>query len=297
MKKIKLLLLATILMAGYSLTAQVAINTDGSNANSSAMLDVKSISKGFLPPRMREIDRDSISSPVAGLVIWCNNCGITGELQVYNGTVWVNMIGDIATGFCDPIADIDGHIYNTVVIGSQCWMAENLTTIKYNDGTGIPLVTDDSTWVSISTPAYSWYNNDSATYGPVYGALYNWYAVNTGKLCPTGWHVPTDAEWSTLTTYLGGLSVAGGKLKETGTTHWDPPNTDATNETGFTALPGGKRSFNSGVFGYLRAYGYWWTSTPYSPNAWYRQMYKDTGKVIKNYFEKREGYSVRCLKN
>ena len=133
--------------------------------------------------------------------------------------------------------DIDGNVYHTVTIGTQIWMVENLKTTRYNDGSPIPFVTDSSSWSNLTTPGYCWYNNDT-TNKNTYGALYNWFAVNTGKLAPTGWHVPTDDEWTTLTTYLGGESIAGGKLKETGTTHWRTPNAGATNEIGFTASSG-----------------------------------------------------------
>src|SRR5450759_4787246 len=115
------------------------------------------------------------------------------------------------------VKDIDGNVYKTVTIGKQVWMVENLKTTKYNDGITIPLVIDNTAWTDLITPKYSWFNNDIAN-KEVYGALYNWYTVNTNKLCPKGWHIPTDEEWTTLTTYLGGEGVAGGKLKETGTT-------------------------------------------------------------------------------
>ena len=118
------------------------------------------------------------------------------------------------------VTDDDGNVYHSVTIGTQVWMVENLKTTKYNDGTSIPLVTDATDWHNLLTPGYCWNNNDEATYKATYGALYNWYTVNTGNLCPTGWHVPGDAEWTTLTTYLGGEDVAGGKLKEVGITHW-----------------------------------------------------------------------------
>ncbi|MCB9001260.1 MAG: fibrobacter succinogenes major paralogous domain-containing protein [Bacteroidales bacterium] len=159
------------------------------------------------------------------------------------------------------VTDIDGNTYITVTIGNQVWMAENLKTTHYNDGTAIPNVTDGNEWAALTTGAYCWYSNATA-YKDTYGALYNWYAVNTGKLAPTGWHVATDAEWTTLTTYLGGESVAGGKLKETDTTHWASPNTGATNETGFTALPGGYRG-RGGAFGGIGGYGYWWSATEF----------------------------------
>jgi len=138
-------------------------------------------------------------------------------------------------------SDIDGNVYNTITIGTQIWMKENLKTTKYNDGSSIPLVTDNTAWINLSTPGYCWYNNDAATYKSAYGAMYNWYTVNTGKICPPNWHVPTDTQWETLITYLGGKIIAGGKMKETGTAHWTSPNIGATNETGFTALPGGYR--------------------------------------------------------
>jgi uncharacterized protein (TIGR02145 family) len=195
------------------------------------------------------------------------------------------------------VTDIDGNVYHTITIGKQVWMVENLKTTKYNDGTSIPLITDGTVWANSTTPGYCWYNNDAATYKTTYGALYNWYAVNTGKLCPTGWHVPTDAEWTTLTDYLGGEGVAGEKLKEAGTTHWQSPNTGATNETGFTALPGGFRSF-SGAFNYFGDIGFWWSSTEYSTNdAWHRVMYYDISDVSRLNNSKSFGFSVRCLRD
>ena len=115
------------------------------------------------------------------------------------------------------VSDADGYVYHTVTIGAQVWMVENLKTTKYNDGTAIPLVTDSTAWAILTIPGYCWYNNDAVTYKATYGALYNWYAVNTGKLAPKGWHVPADAEWTKLITFLGGEDVAGGKMKSTGT--------------------------------------------------------------------------------
>jgi len=195
------------------------------------------------------------------------------------------------------LTDKDGNVYTSVIIGTQEWMVENLKTTKYNDGTPIPLVEGITEWVNLETPAYCWYNNDPATFKNPYGALYNWYAVNTGKLCPTGWHVPTDAEWTTLTDYLGGEDVAGGKLKETGTTHWDSPNTGATNETGFTALPGGSRHTN-GMFDYVGNHGFLWSATDSrASDALYRYMYYHSSDVARDDYYKKLGYSVRCLKD
>ena len=194
------------------------------------------------------------------------------------------------------IKDIDGNVYKTVTIGTQIWMAENLKTIKYNDGTVIPLVTDGAGWAALTTPAYCWFNNDESTYKAAYGALYNWYTVNTGTLCPTGWHVPSDAEWTTLTTYLG-ESVAGGKLKEAGTTHWASPNTGATNETGYTALPGGYRC-SCAAFYSIGYFGFWWSATEnVVAYALIRGLYYSNSDVYRNYNYKKSGFSVRCLRD
>jgi uncharacterized protein (TIGR02145 family) len=199
------------------------------------------------------------------------------------------------------VTDIDGNVYNTVTIGTQKWMKENLKTTKYNDGTAIPLVTDGTAWGALSTPGFAWYNNDEANYKSTYGALYNWYAVdaaiNGGKnICLTGWHVPTEAQWTTLTAYLGGGDVAGGKLKETGTTHWLNPNRGATNESGFTALPGGVVDIQGNSFN-LGSDGYWWSTTDYDATGFpyfLNLVYRD-GKIYISNDHKRNGFSVRCL--
>jgi uncharacterized protein (TIGR02145 family) len=205
-----------------------------------------------------------------------------------------------------PITDIDGNVYNTVTIGTQVWMAENLKTTKYNDGTAIPNITVDATWLAATAGAYSDYSNTPAN-STIYGRLYNWYAVdnnattkvasNGGKnVCPTSWHVPTETEWTTLTTYLGGESIAGGKLKETGTTHWLSPNMGATNETGFSALPGGYR-YNYGTYIYIGIQGTWWSSTDYSSVAWYRYMSSAVTNVYSFSYFKPYGFSVRCVRD
>jgi len=204
-----------------------------------------------------------------------------------------------------PPVDADGYAYNTVIIGTQEWMAENLKTTKYNDGTAIPFVNTD--WSTQTVGSYYYYNNDISNRN-TYGALYNWYAVdnndatkvasNGGKnICPVGWHVPTVAEWITLIDYLGGLSLAGEKLKETGTIHWIS-NSAATNINGFTALPGGSRSWDGAFKGDIGRYGYWWSTSPADSDAAnYLVIYShlseaQTGDAIKTF-----GYSVRCVKN
>jgi uncharacterized protein (TIGR02145 family) len=195
------------------------------------------------------------------------------------------------------ISDSDGNIYYPVTIGSQVWMDENLKTTKYNDGTSIPNIINATDWNTLTTGAYCDYNN-TPSYSNIYGRLYNYYAVvDSRKLCPTGWHVPTDAEYGTLAVYLGGGSVAGGKLKEMGITHWNSPNTEATNETGFSALPGGFRHY-SGTYGGIGSYGFWWTGsedTAYS--AWVCAMFYNNGILGHSSLGKTNGYAVRCLKD
>lgn len=195
--------------------------------------------------------------------------------------------------------DVEGNTYKTVKIGTQWWMAENLKTATYNDGSPIPLVTDDDEWSNLrnnSAPGYCWYNNNNSN-KEVYGALYNWYAVSTGKLCPTGWHVPSDSDWYILTSFLNQPhGNIGGKLKETGTSHWLSPNTDATNESLFTALPGGLRMNGFVAIG---SYGNWWSSTEGNRlySAWYRFLMHDTGGIGRLENGTSMGYSVRCVKD
>ncbi len=195
------------------------------------------------------------------------------------------------------VTDIDGNTYKTIQIGNQTWMAENLKVTKYRDGTVIPNVTDNDSWKVLSSGAYCWYNNDAATNKNIYGALYNWYAVtDTRNLCPAGWRVPSETEWTTLTTFLGGENVAGGKLKETGTTHWWIPNSGATNETGFTALPGGENVY--GQFNNNGEYGYLWSVTEAGwQNAWFLNLYRAESYVAGGQFGKEDGMSVRCIKD
>ncbi|MBK7629084.1 MAG: DUF1566 domain-containing protein [Bacteroidales bacterium] len=198
-----------------------------------------------------------------------------------------------ATG--GTVTDIDGNTYNTVIIGTQTWMRENLKTTRYSDGIAISNVTDNSAWSLLTSGAYCWWVNDQATYKATYGALYNYYAIDNKNLCPIGWHVPTHSEWTTLTSYLGGESIAGSKLKETGNTHWMSYNTDATNESGFTAIPGGYR-VTDGNFMNLGAIGYWWSSTDFSgSSSWGRLILHINTMVSSNYFNKVSGFSVRCL--
>jgi uncharacterized protein (TIGR02145 family) len=198
----------------------------------------------------------------------------------------------------NTVTDLDGNVYKSILIGSQTWMAENLKTTKYNNGTSIPLVTDTTSWSNLSTPAYCWYKNHEVN-KDAFGALYNWYAVNTGKLCPVAWHVPSDSEWTILTNYLGGESVAGGKLKESDTSYWYDPNTGATNETGFSARAGGYRfSSPSAFFTQLGYLGCWWSTTEIDKNwAYNLLMYFNSKKVQRLFITEGTGMSVRCVKD
>ncbi len=214
------------------------------------------------------------------------------------GTCYGNQVSfktSMPDGPGDPVTDADGNSYSTVWINGLLWMAENLKTTKYNDGTDIPLVTDKTEWLK-TTPAYCWYNNDLANKNP-YGALYNGYAVQTRKLCPTGWHVPSLAETQGLTDYLGGEGVAGGKLKEAGTEHWYTPNTGGINLKDFTALPGGCRDYGNGNFLNLTRYGYIWCSTDYVSNvsAYHLRLIYNTAASSYGGYSLKAGISVRCV--
>lgn len=196
------------------------------------------------------------------------------------------------------MTDQDGNVYKTVTIGTQTWMAENLRTTKYNDGTKISKVTKSSDWKDLTNGAFCTYNNTTnADTIATYGRMYNWYAVITGKLAPKGWHIPTNDEWATLYNYLGGENIAGSKLKESGTTHWLYSNMVGTNSSGFTALPGGIR-YNSGKFDYIGNTGYWWSITDfYASDAWFHYITYNDNYATKNYDFKMLGISVRCLKD
>jgi uncharacterized protein (TIGR02145 family) len=186
----------------------------------------------------------------------------------------------------------------SVTICTQVWMLKNLEVTTYRNGDPIPKVTDNTAW-ALNTGAYCYYNNDSATYAVTYGKLYNWYAVNDPRgLAPAGWHVPSDAEWTTLSTCLGGEPIAGGAMKETGTTHWTSPNTGATNSSGFTGLPGGDRNAY-GTFSMVGSIVEWWSSTEAAStaDAWASGLYYLDGAVGRSNLNKRFGHSVRCLRD
>ncbi len=214
------------------------------------------------------------------------------------------------------VLDIEGNVYNAVKIGSQVWMMENLKTTHYNDGSVIQNITSNSNWSFFGSPgpAMCWYNNDISN-KQVYGALYNWFAVNTGSLSPTGWHIPTSAEFAELITFLDpnttasnttifgipyvmySSTIAGGKLKESGTVHWNSPNTGG-NESGFTGLGAGVRQSIGGAFEYFGGFGGWWSSSQIAPNQCYRAIISNSSSVVLfNAEDRQEGLSIRCIKN
>lgn len=286
--------LLTILgcLMAYSLSAQVGIGT--TSPNSSAVLELQSTSQGFLPPRMTAVQRKGIESPVQGLLVFQTDA--PAGYYYYTGTNWVSIesagAGSNSSSTC---IDYDGNAYPTISIGTQTWIAENLRVTHYRNGDDIPNVTDNSEWTALTTGAYCWYNNDPSTYGN-YGILYNWYAVHDSReLCPVGYHVATDAEYSTLTTYIGGLSIAGGKMKTD--VLWTSPNIGATNISRFSGLPDGYRS-NLGDFYSLGDQGGWWTYTAFDiSNAWGYSLFCYDQYVHRGYDLKGIGYSVRCLRD
>jgi len=192
----------------------------------------------------------------------------------------------------------------SVKIGAQGWMNKNLNVTHYRNGDAIPHVQSAAKWATLTTGAWCWYNNDSAN-GSIYGRLYNWYAVNDPRgLAPVGWHIASDVEWTTLVTFLGGTSLGGGGMKSTGTTKdgtglWRSPNTGATNSSSFTALPGGFRLDNGSFHGITSA-GFWWTSTQgpdVSYSAWLRSLRYDSAGIVVKRDGKRDGMSVRCVRD
>jgi uncharacterized protein (TIGR02145 family) len=234
----------------------------------------------------------SFSSLVTGL-----NRTATYYLRAYATNIMGTAYGEERTFSAGKflVKDGEGNFYHFTTIGSQVWMVENLRTSRFQDNSPITLAEDPGAWSSQANPAYCWYNNDSEN--KTYGALYNWYAVNSGKLCPTGWHVPTDADWTTLSDNLGGELLAGAKLKETGTLHWKAPNALATNTSGFTALPGGFRT-NAGEFANAGSYGNWWSNTAVNTTVSnYRYLYYGNGAITKSFVNQKYGLSVRCVKN
>jgi uncharacterized protein (TIGR02145 family) len=198
---------------------------------------------------------------------------------------------------CEGVEDTDGNCYETIQIGEQLWMAENLKVTHYNDGDEIPYPSNED-WSSYDEGHYGVYDNDPSN-ADIYGNLYNWAVVDDDRgVCPDGWHVPTDEEYTVLTDYLGGVSVAGGKMKEAGYEHWASPNEGATNESGFAGLPAGYRSTNSGNYYSMGGDGNFWSSSESSSSdAWYRTLGFNGSNVHRGNYNLRIGFSIRCLKD
>jgi uncharacterized protein (TIGR02145 family) len=279
----KLLILFAIFTTVAAMAQSVGINADGSAADASAMLDVSSTTKGFLPPRMTTIERDLIASPATGLVLFNTT---TNGLEIKSSTGWISLK-----------TSSDAVFLPTIVIGTQQWMNENLDVVTYRNGDVIPQVTNAIAWAGLTTGAWCYYGNDVEN-GAIYGKLYNWYAVNDSRgLAPKGWHVATDDEWIILTTTLGGTSVAGGNMKSIGTTRWTTPNTNATNRSGFAGLPGGSRDYTGGFF-VIGLHGTWWSSSEYSTTyAWLHFLVNENGAAYSANHNKESGFSVRCLRD
>ena len=253
--------------------------------DSSTQHDSSSTAKGLLPSKMNFLQRNAIQNPATGLIVWCTDCGPSGELQVYNGTSWTNMIGHTAA---TPISVIS--------LGTQVWTSKNLNVTTYRNGDPITQVTNMADWADLTTGAWCYYNNDPSL-DSTYGKLYNWYAVTDPRgLAPAGFHIPDESEWAVLATFLGGNSVAGGKMKETSGLYWQSPNVDASNSSNFSALPGGYRTTSS--FEKLTFWGEWWSRTEFnsSTSIAFALQY-DNGELKLFHSNKKAGFSVRCIKN
>jgi uncharacterized protein (TIGR02145 family) len=254
----------------------------------------------------------SITSNGSGIGTYTSTLmGLTGLTTYYVRAYATNSVGTAygnEVSFTTPaftcgtstLTDVDGNNYNLVQIGTQCWTQSNLKVSKYRNGDNIPTGLSNSAWQATQSGAFAIYNNDPANDG-LYGKLYNHYAVtDTRGLCPTGWHVPTDGDWTTLETILGGSIVAGGALKSTAIQPtpggWNSPNTGATNSSGFTAGPGGHRGDN-GTFNYLGSNCHLWTSSLSGTNAWYRDLNYAGGNISRTNIIRTRGFSVRCLRD
>lgn len=227
-----------------------------------------------------------------------------GGFVILPGVSYVNAPTKPIAGYGPSLTDIDGNVYKTAFIGTQLWMADNLKVSKYNDGTAIPNVSDVTQWNKLTTGAWVYYNNDIGN-NIKYGKLYNWFVTNSTangnkNVCPTGWHVPTDAEWSILTDFLGRETIAGGKMKEVGTVNWNSPNTNATNSSLFTGVAGGYRSSYSDNINKGNN-GFWWSSFQSSTSdAFFRSLDNNSGSINSGVVlteNKKAGLSIRCVKD
>ena len=299
MMKERVTCLCLFIFMGFSSYAQVAINSSGNPPNSAAMLDVNSSNKGFLPPRLSTLEMNAISSPPEGLMLY--NTTLKGMVY-YNGSSWklvTNLDGEPCGHFT-----YGGQTYTSVVIGMQCWMRQNL-----NIGTRINISSEQTNNSILEKYCY----DDNDTKCDIYGGLYLWdemmdYTTSSSTnpsgrqgICPTGWHLPSHGEWQELSSYLGGDTVSGGKMKEEGTSHWNTPNTGGTNSSGLTVLPGGGFTIYEGVPYTIELHetAVFWTATEQtSTNAIGRILHYYNDNIEHFAAPKTErGYSVRCVKD
>ena len=272
-----------------SQTGEIGIGTN--TPNPAAALDISSTTRGVLLPRMTGAQRNAIAGPVSGLLVFQSDA--PSGFYYYSGLKWI-ALADL--GSISACVDFDGNGYPTVMVGTQEWMAENLRTLHYRNGDPIDNVTDNTAWSLLTTGAYCWYNNDFAA-NQKYGVLYNWHAINDSRqVCPAGWRVPTVADWTALAAYLGGTSVAGGKMKSIAG-FWASPNTDATNQTRFEGLPAGFR-LNNGSFVSIGLQSAWYSITAASSSQAYYRYIQNTDGILKSGTNFKEtGYSVRCIRD
>jgi uncharacterized protein (TIGR02145 family) len=295
-----ILVLFFLMMLADCFAQNVGIGT--TNPHPSAELDVSSTQRGLLPPRMTFAQRNAIVSPAAGLMIYCSDCDSSGQPQFYNGARWCNMLGAAANGPISQFVNLP-----SVNIGTQIWSTKNLDVARYRNGDPIPQVADPTQWANLTTGAWCWYNNDSATYAATYGRLYNWYAVNDPRgLAPQGWRIPTEGDWNRLVKFIDSgadttcqncaqSTIAGGAMKST--TGWNAPNTGATNSSGFSGRPGGGRYFD-GTFDYVGVNGIWWSAGEFgAPSAWYRDLYNLSADLARYNGSKTNGFSVRVVRD
>jgi len=287
------------------------VNVTGKNYNYSTKLISQSTLSGAESIEYIASVKSSSIDPLMNTAATIDMLYTSGDLLLYKGIsgIYSSIVTDVPTSsktttfYFAACKDNDNNNYSTVQIGTgksnqQTWMAENLRTTHYSNGDPIPNITDNSTWIGLTAGAFCWYDNDEVSYKIPYGALYNWFTVSdTRNVCPTGWHVPTDAEWIDLMTFLGGETVTGGKLKETGTIHWLAPNTGATNESGFTGLPAGLR-YTDGSYNSINLNDYFWTSTEITSTKSQCYVLNANQSSIFYYSkEKIRGQTVRCLKD
>jgi uncharacterized protein (TIGR02145 family) len=234
-----------------------------------------------------KIENSTLPIAQPGTIRWTGT-----DFEGFTGFEWTSLTGASSEG---TVTDADGNIYKTKKIGDTFWMTENLRTTKYLNGTSIAEVSNGSQWTGLNVGGWCWYDNNNSLEIP-YGKLYNWYAViDPNGLCPVGWAVPEHSDYLQLANFLGGLNTAGGKMKETGTIHWTDPNDFATNESGFTGLPGGFRDSNA-AFQTLGMSGAWWDRTEDFSKGFSVRLFNNSKALSQVMADKIQGRSVRCIK-